>query len=124
MTDIEKIKQLMQTYFDGLYACDTDLLMTVFHESALYAYMEDGELITRSMQEYLPIVSQRISPQSRGDMRQDKIIAIDITGSSSALVKANCSIHNRYFTDYLSLLKVNQQWKIISKVFHFELIEI
>ncbi len=120
MTDTEQIEQLMQTYFDGLYACDTDLLSQVFHPQALYACIEDEQLLTRSMQDYFPVVEQRVSPRSQGCIRRDRILAIDITGDSTALVKANCSIHNRYFTDYLTLLKVNKEWKIISKVFHYE----
>jgi hypothetical protein len=29
-----------------------------------------------------------------------------------------CAIPPRYFTDYLTLLKTNEGWQIISKTFH------
>ncbi|MEQ9200292.1 MAG: nuclear transport factor 2 family protein [Rhodospirillales bacterium] len=33
----------------------------------------------------------------------------------------NCSIGDRYFTDFLSLIKTDGEWRIISKVFHYDL---
>ena len=116
----QAIELLMQQYFDALYCCDEKLLGQVLHKKALYACIEDGQLLSRNMQTYLPIVSQRISAQSRGEARQDKILFIDIAGPETAFVKANCAIGNRFFTDYLSLLKIDNNWRIISKVFHFD----
>lgn len=121
-SDEHEIKLLIQQYFDALYCCDEKLLGQVLHKKALYACIEDDRLLCRDMKTYLPIVSQRISAQSRGENRQDKIVFIDISGPETAFVKANCAIGNRYYTDYLSLLKNDNCWKIISKVFHFDII--
>jgi len=35
-------------------------------------------------------------------------------------VKLECSIHPRYFTDYLLLLKGKDGWRIVSKSFRTE----
>jgi len=121
-SDEQEIKLLIQQYFDALYCCDEKLLGQVLHKKALYACIEDGRLLSRDMKTYLPIVSQRISSQSRGDCRQDKIVFIDIAGPETAFVKANCAMGNKYYTDYLSLLKIDSSWKIISKVFHFDIV--
>ena len=40
-----------------------------------------------------------------------------MSGPETAFVKLECSIHPRYFTDYLSLLKLNGRWRIVSKPF-------
>jgi methanogenic corrinoid protein MtbC1 len=121
VSDIRQIEKLINTYFDALYECDVNKLAEVLHERALYACIEDEKLLTRNMNEYLPIVSNRESPKSKGEKRRDKIVFIDAVSSNTAMVKVNCSIGERLFTDYLSLLKVDSEWKILSKVFHFDL---
>ncbi|MCX8509451.1 MAG: nuclear transport factor 2 family protein [Rhodobacteraceae bacterium] len=33
----------------------------------------------------------------------------------------NCAIGDRLFTDWLTLLKLEGRWQVISKVFHYEI---
>jgi hypothetical protein len=51
-------------------------------------------------------VRERPSPKSRGLPRHDRILQIDQASPTAAFVKLQCAIPPRYFTDYLSLLKV------------------
>jgi len=37
-------------------------------------------------------------------------------------VHAHCAVGERYFTDFLTFVKVDDAWRIISKVFHFDLL--
>jgi len=36
-------------------------------------------------------------------------------------VRAECSIGPKFFTDFLTLIRTDNRWQIISKVFHFDL---
>lgn len=38
-------------------------------------------------------------------------------------MKVECSIHPRYFTDYLTLLKLNGGWKVVSKTYRMDVRE-
>ena len=87
----------------------------------MYACATGGTLLTLRMDEYFPIVDQRPSPASRGDMRTDRIIAIEFVGPVTALARVQCSILPKHFTDLLTLLLVDGRWQVMSKVFHFEL---
>jgi C-terminal processing protease CtpA/Prc len=60
-------------------------------------------------------VKGRPSAKSRGLKRTDRIVSIDMSGPETAFVKLECSIHPRYFTDYLTLLKLKDGWKVVSK---------
>lgn len=115
------ISQLMQRYFDGLYLSDSALLESVFHPRAHYVCATGPELVYLTLAEYLPVVADRPSPESRNEVRQDKIVSLEFAGSNTALVRAHCTIGNKYFTDLLTLIRVDQRWQIISKVFHYEL---
>ena len=49
---------------------------------------------------------------------RDRIVSIDFSGPGTAFAKVECQIPPRYFTDYLTLLKVDGRWQVISKSFH------
>lgn len=40
----------------------------------------------------------------------------------TAFAKVECSIPPKFFTDFLVLLKLDGRWQIVSKVFHYEVV--
>ena len=116
------IAHVLAEYFDGLYYSDSARLARVFHPQAHYVCPTDDALTYRTMGEYFPIVDARPSPASRGEERHDRIISIELGGPALAFVRAECSIGPKFFTDFLTLIRTDGRWQIISKVFHFDLI--
>lgn len=112
---------VLNRYFDGLYLSDTNILATVFHPSAHYFCATDGKLLHLDMQQYFPVVDQRPSPASRHEIRRDRIISLEIAGPVTAFARVECAVGPKFFTDFLSLVKLDGRWQIISKVFHYEL---
>lgn len=110
-------------YFDGLYHSDTARLRRIFHPKAIYACATDGDLLFRTMDEYFPVVDARPSPASRNEPRRDRIVSIEFAGDVTAFAKLNCAIGEKYFTDFLTLVRVGGPWQIISKVFHHDKID-
>jgi len=121
ITDYEAVVAVMASYFDGLHHSDTSMLKQVFHREAHYACASDGSLLHLTMGDYFAIVDKRPSPASRGDARSDRIVAIEFGGPTMAFVKAECAIAPKTFIDFLTLLKLDGRWQIMSKVFHYEL---
>ena len=116
----QEITRLVQTYFDGLYECDTEKLATIFHPSSrLFANM-NGEFVDWPREEWFEIVRKRVPPASKGEARHDRIVSIDMSDDNTAVVTCECAIHPRYFTDFLSLIKVDGEWTIVSKSFRFD----
>lgn len=118
-----EIAAVMADYFDGLYFSDTDRLGRAFHPDAQYVCASGGTLTRLSMAEYFPIVQARPSPASRSEPRADRIISIEFAGSATAFVRAECAIGPKRFTDFLTFIRPDDEWRIIAKVFHFDLIE-
>lgn len=116
------IRALLQDYFDGLHFSDAERLGRVFHASAMYACATSGTLQVLDMATYLPMVAQRPSPASLGQPRQDEIVSIEMAGPVTALARVHCTIAPKRFTDLLTLVRVDRQWRILAKVFHFDLI--
>lgn len=126
MTDhhnaITAITIQLQKYFDGLYSSDIRLLGEVFHPEAIYVCPTQDTLIKLSMPEYLPMVEKRLSPATKNEPRLDQIISISIVSATTAIAQVKCAIQPKLFVDILSFIWIDGNWKIISKVFHYQLI--
>ena len=115
---IEEIEKVIKTYFDLLYKGDKDLIEKVFLPEANVSSLYNDKIVKIDMDGFRKRIAERKSPESIGEMRDDKIIMIDISSPTTALVKVKCNILHNNYIDYLSLFKVSGKWKIISKIFH------
>lgn len=119
-SDKDAIAQVIQTYLDGLYEGDAEKIASAFHKtSALTTIAEDGLTIT-PRDNWLDRVRSRPSPKSQNLPRHDKVLNVDIVSPTMAFVKLNCAIPPRFFTDQLSLLKIDGRWQVAQKVFSTE----
>jgi hypothetical protein len=121
--DIEAVEKVVWTYLDGLYEGDTGKLAQAFHEVSHLYSVSDGGVADVPREKWLEFVKGRASPQSKGLQRTDRIVSVDFSGPETAFVKVECSIHPRYFTDYLTLLKLNGGWKVVSKTYRTDVRE-
>ena len=121
--DIEAVEKVIWTYLDGLYEGDTSKLGQAFHEVSHLYSVSDGGVADLPREKWFEFVKGRASPQSKGLKRTDRIVSVDFSGPETAFVKVECSIHPRYFTDYLTLLKLNGGWKVVSKTYRTDVRE-
>lgn len=116
--DLKAVESVVWTYLDGLHEGDVAKLSRAFHEeSHLYSLGEGGKLSDLPRGKWLDWVASRPSAKSKGLKRTDRIVSIDFAGPETAFVKLECSIHPRYFTDYLTLLRLEGGWRVVSKTF-------
>ena len=119
--DVKAIEDVIRRYLDGLYEGDADKIAGVFHPtSALTSVAEGGAIVITPRDEWLGKVRSRPSPKTQGLARHDKVLAIDLISPTMAYVKLNCAIPPRFFTDQLSLLKIDGRWQVAQKVFTTE----
>ncbi|NCU23543.1 nuclear transport factor 2 family protein [Acinetobacter haemolyticus] len=117
------IQQQIEKYFDALYFCDLALLKQVFHADAIYMNVTEQPILRLNMAEYFSIIESRNSPASKNQIRQDKVISIDLIHDQLAIVHVECVIEPKYFYDALTFTLDHDQWKIISKVFSYQLLD-
>jgi hypothetical protein len=115
--DLKAIEAVVWTYLDGLYEGDTTKLRAAFHENSHLYSQAEGKLTDVPREKWMELVSGRPSPKSQGMKRTDRIVSIDLSGPETAFVKLECSIPPRYFTDYLTLLKLGDGWRVVSKTY-------
>lgn len=121
-TDADRaaIEAVVATYLDGLYEGDADKLASAFHPTSALAQVKDGKLDVTPRDAWLDAVRNRPSPKASGLPRTDEVLTIEIAGPTMAFVKLRCAIPPRYFTDQLSLLKIDGRWQVAQKVFQTE----
>jgi len=115
-----EVRDLLQRYFDALYASDADALRAVLHPRAIYVCATGEDFVYKTVDEYLPVVAERLSPASRNEARRDSIDSIELAGANTARARVRCSIADRDFIDFLTLVRDADRWSIISKVFHYD----
>jgi hypothetical protein len=108
---------VLHDYFDALYFCDVEKLAHIFHPKAIYATADEPQFLHRTMKEYFSAVAARQSPASRNEIRRDHIDTVDVAGDNTAMARVRCSIGSRDFVDFLTLVRVDERWQIIAKVF-------
>jgi hypothetical protein len=118
--EIGAIEAAIKTYLDGLHEGDVDKLATVFHPTSALTGLVDGKLVVTPRDKWLEAVRTRPSPKKTGLSRHDHILSIDIMSPSMAQVKVNCAIPPKFFTDQLSMLKIDGRWQVAQKVFMTE----
>lgn len=115
-----ELQAVISNYFDALYHCDTGLLVQVFHPKAIYATADESPMLYRTMAEYVPVVAARQSPASRAEARHDAIDDLQLAGENTAFARVRCSIGSNDFTDFLTFVRDNGRWQIISKIFQIK----
>ena len=115
---ILEIENVIRRYLDLLYKGDKDLIKTVFLPEANVYSESNGKIVKIDMVGFNKRIVERQSPESICEIRDDKIIMIDISSPTTAMAKVECNILKNHYTDYLSLIKVSGKWGIIPKVFH------
>ena len=118
MDDLERIKALTARYFDLLYFGDTDLVDVCFLPEATVNSIENNRVVSIDMDGFRARLKGRPSPASINEQRIDALKVIEIESPTTALLKVEVRILGDRYHDYLSLMKIDDNWKIISKVFH------
>lgn len=117
--DIELIQQTIQYYFDGLYHSDVEKIKKAFHPSSQVIGFFDGNLSILSLGQFADFVKATPAPSEKGEEYDMKIVSMDITGNE-AVVKVEDLYLGLRFTDYLSLLLIDDSWVIVNKVYYYQ----
>lgn len=112
--DIQRITQIIHQYFDGLYYGDIDILAAVFREDTVLK----APYLTRSLEQWFSDIVERPIPadETKGSHIGFRILSIEVVGDQ-AMVKVECPLFDFEYIDFLGLLKENQQWLIVSKMY-------
>lgn len=111
------VRRALEHYLQGHATGDGNHHRAAFHPQANLYWVRDGALNTRTSEQYAAGSPGR--PPADEAQRKRRIMSIDISGTA-AIAKIELDYPNVRFIDYMSLLKIDGEWKIIAKIFHSE----
>jgi len=112
--DIAAVTEVVSAYYDGMIRGDEALLGRVFHPRACIVGHLAGELYWKGVEDF--IVDSRESASRQGP-REWRLERLSFTGDT-ALVTVGDESDGAWYSDDLSLLKVDGRWRIVHKTFY------
>lgn len=110
-----KVRACIELYFRGHATGDGAHFRSAFHPDAKLFFIRDGKVMQWTLEEYAGRASGKPAPDE--PQRKRRIESVDITGNA-AMAKIVLDYPAVTFTDYMSLLKIGDEWKIVNKTFH------
>jgi len=104
----------LELYLKGHATGNGDYWRQAFHEGAKIQGIREGQLVSRTREEFAKGAPGK--PADDEAQRKRRIASVDITGDA-AVVKVELDYPKAFITDYLSMLKVNGEWKVVNKIF-------
>ena len=111
------VRAPLEHYLQGHATGDGAHFRAAFHPEAKLFFISEGKLTTRTSEEY--IEGARGTPPADEAARKRWIESVDVAGNA-AVAKIILDYPTTRFVDYMSLLNVDGEWKIVNKTFYAE----
>ncbi len=108
------VRAALSAYLEGHATGQAEAFRRAFQPEARMLYAKDGHLVKTEIAEYIARAPGK--PAADEDRRRRSIDFIDIVGDA-AIAKLTLTYPEVTFTDYMTLLKIDGEWRIVSKVF-------
>ena len=119
---IQTFQQLVDTYLNAVYEGDLSTLHAIFDPAADLRWQESGILHVIGVSDWLEGLKDRVPSKAHGHQRRDFIMTMDHADESLSLAKFLTRTPTGMFTVYLTGCKRADGWKIISKVYRYDLL--
>lgn len=115
--DLDAIRVPLENYLMGHKTGKAEYMKKAFYTEGKLMYMRGGKYSTIDFKDYIGRMNGK--PAKDEAMRKRWIESIDVTGNV-AVGKIILDYPTVKFTDYMALLKIGDEWKIVNKAFYIE----
>jgi Putative lumazine-binding len=112
--DIAAVAETVRTYYDGMVAGDEAMLTRAFHPRACIVGNEHGELSWSTLDQFIDECRNAVAQAGPHDWRID---GLSFEGDT-ALVRLGGQFAGVWYSDDLSLLQIDDAWRIVHKTFY------
>jgi hypothetical protein len=119
LTERDQITRTIDRYFAGLYNGSRQDIEASFHpNAAVCGFMSGGgELAEMYYGRFVEFVGTQAAPAENGEPFEMTIDSIEVKGRM-AMARVTDRYLGKRFTDLLLLLKMDEGWRIYSKLWH------
>lgn len=119
VSDYEAVETVVKSFVAGLHEGDVARVQAQFAKDAVVSGYYEGECIRQDLHGYIGVVRRNPPPALLDEALDVHLTALELCGNV-ALVRVRYLYEALYYTDYLSLLKIDGAWKIVSRLFHHD----
>ena len=112
--DISAVMGTVRTYYDGMLAGDAAMLGRAFHLRACVVGNEGGAFTWSTLDEFIAECKGAVAHAGPYEWRLE---ALSFEGDT-ALVKLGGQFAGVWYSDDLSLVRINDAWRIVHKTFY------
>lgn len=113
-TEIAAVTEVVRAYYDGMMEGDEAKLARAFHPRACIVGNELGGLYWATLDEFAADCKRAVAQAGRYEWR---IEDLSFTGDT-ALVRLGGQYAGIWYTDDLSMIRVDGAWRIVHKTFY------
>ncbi len=110
--DLDAVRIPLDLYLQGQAEGNGDYMRRAFHPDATVSWISDGKVAQRTSEEFAALFTRGPAPNEAD--RHRRIVSLDVTGDV-AIARLELDYPNVFLTDYMTLLRVGDEWKIIAK---------
>ena len=111
------VRAAIEHYFRGHATGDGEHFRRVFHPDSKLFFVRDGKVTQLTSADYIARAPGKPAPDEAA--RRRRVESVDVAGNA-AVAKVVLDYPAARFTDYMSMLKVDGEWKIVNKTFYSE----
>ncbi|WP_271784406.1 nuclear transport factor 2 family protein [Aquimarina algiphila] len=112
-SDYLQVEKTVSYYLDGGTNNDFETLKKAFHETATMKFIRNGEYREVNALEFF---KKAVKPGPKQN-RKTHISYINVTGNVAS-AKLQIDYETFSFIDYMNLIKIDGEWKVVSKIFY------
>ena len=112
--DYDAIRTTINYYIDGGTNHDTETLLKAFHTEARMRYVKDGEFKDVNAYDFF---NRPSDPEKAPSNRIGYVESITVHGNAAS-ANVRIDYDNFSYLDFMQLLKIDGEWKIVSKIFY------
>jgi hypothetical protein len=113
VNDLDLITVPLENYLRGHIKGDKLMLGKALHSEGKLSYLRNGEYAKLEFADYLS--RMKLRNLNDGVQRIPYIKSVEVVGNM-AIAKLVLDYSSIFFTDYMTLLKINGEWKITNKI--------
>ena len=118
LDDVAAVRAVVERYVDATYRADIEQLRSTFHEGAAMAGYLGDDLLVGTPEPFFADMGSRPSMSGSGTTFKAQITSIQVAGRAAAVTLEEDGFFGVFrFVNYFHLLKVDGEWKLISKTF-------
>ncbi|MGE3465969.1 MAG: nuclear transport factor 2 family protein [Pyrinomonadaceae bacterium] len=113
----DAVRVPLENYIKGHETGSAEYMKKAFHTEGHLMFIRDRKYTTRSFAEYIGGMTGKPAPDEA--KRKRTIEDIDVAGNA-AVARIVLDYPTAVFVDYMTLLKIDGEWKIVNKTFYVE----